>query len=55
MVLLVGPIPAQVSALLHDLTEALPTLLGENLVGIYLYGSLTQGAFNPERSDVELS
>ncbi len=53
MVLLVGPIPAQVSALLHDLTEALPTLLGENLVGIYLYGSLTQGAFNPERSDVD--
>jgi len=49
----VGPIPAQVSALLQDLTEALPTLLGENLVGIYLYGSLTQGAFNPERSDVD--
>jgi len=34
-------------ALLKDLTEALPNLLGENLVGIYLYGSLTQGAFNP--------
>src|SRR5262249_28793836 len=53
MVLLMGPIHAQVSALLHDLIEALPTLLGENLFGIYLYGSLTQGAFNPERSDVD--
>jgi hypothetical protein len=51
--LVVGPIPAQVSALLKDLTEALPTLLGGNLVGIYLYGSLTQGAFNSDRSDVD--
>jgi hypothetical protein len=46
-------IPTQVSALLHDLIAALPTLLGDNLVGVYLYGSLTQGAFNPERSDVD--
>jgi hypothetical protein len=53
IVLLVGPIPAQVSALLQDLTEALRVLLGQNLVGIYLYGSLTQNAFNPERSDVD--
>jgi hypothetical protein len=53
IVLLLGPIPVQVCALLQDLTGALPTLLGENLVGIYLYGSLTQGAFNPERSDVD--
>jgi hypothetical protein len=48
-----GSIPVQISALLQDLTEALPTLLGENLAGLYLYGSLTQGAFNPERSDVD--
>ena len=48
-----GPVPARVSALLEDLTEAFRILLGENLVGIYLYGSLTQGAFNPERSDVD--
>ena len=48
-----GPIPAQLSALLQDLTEALRVLLGQNLVGIYLYGSLTQNAFNPERSDVD--
>ena len=43
----------QISALLEDLTAALPSILGENLVGIYLYGSLTQGAFDPERSDVD--
>jgi hypothetical protein len=38
---------------LRELAERLPTLLGRNLVGIYLYGSLTQGAFDPARSDVD--
>jgi hypothetical protein len=46
-------IPAQVSALLQDLVAHLPPILGRNLVGIYLYGPLTQRAFNPERSDVD--
>jgi len=38
---------------LQDLTTHLPKLLGKNLDGIYLYGSLTQRAFNPTRSDVD--
>lgn len=46
-------LPAQVSALLQALTAELPVILGRNLVGIYLYGSLTQRAFNPKRSDVD--
>lgn len=46
-------IPAPVSALLQDLTADLPIILGENLVGAYLYGSLTQRAFNHERSDID--
>lgn len=46
-------IPAQVLALLQDLTAHLPVILGRNLVGIYLHGSLTQQAFNPKRSDVD--
>ena len=46
-------VPAQVSALLRELTERLPLILGRNLVGVYLYGSLTQRAFDPERSDVD--
>jgi hypothetical protein len=45
--------PTQVRALLQDLTAALPTVLGMNLVGIYLYGSLTQCAFDAETSDVD--
>jgi len=46
-------IPAQVSALLREITARLPPILGGNLVGIYLYGSLTQRAFDPRRSDVD--
>jgi hypothetical protein len=46
-------IPAQISALLQDLTAQLQVILGRNLVGVYLYGSLTQRAFNPKRSDVD--
>lgn len=45
--------PAQVSALLSDLGAQLPVLLRGNLVGIYLYGSLTQGSFDPKRSDID--
>ncbi|HYX42181.1 MAG TPA: aminoglycoside adenylyltransferase domain-containing protein [Pyrinomonadaceae bacterium] len=47
-------IPAQVSALLQELKTQLPVMLGRNLVGIYLYGSLTQRAFKPKHSDVDL-
>lgn len=46
-------LPPQVSALLQVLSNTLPSLLGNNLVGLYLYGSLTQGAFNQDRSDVD--
>lgn len=46
-------IPAQVSALLQGLTAQLPVIIGKNLVGIYVYGSLTQQAFSPKRSDVD--
>jgi hypothetical protein len=49
----VARIPAELSALLDDLGSRLPLVLGGNLVGLYLYGSLTQSAFNPARSDVD--
>lgn len=29
-------------------------LLGDNLIGIYLHGSLAFGCFNPQRSDIDL-
>ncbi|HJQ33056.1 MAG TPA: aminoglycoside adenylyltransferase domain-containing protein [Pyrinomonadaceae bacterium] len=46
-------VPAQVSGLLKELAAGLPAVLGKNLVGVYLYGSLTQSAFDPARSDVD--
>jgi predicted nucleotidyltransferase len=46
-------IPSQLSALLKELTDCLPNILGPNLVGLYLYGSVTHGGFNPKRSDVD--
>lgn len=46
--------PPQLRALLCDLVDHLPVVIGRNLVGIYLYGSLTQAAFDAKRSDVDL-
>jgi len=46
-------VPAQVSALLAELAAGLPAVMGRNLAGVYLYGSLTQNAFDPARSDVD--
>lgn len=46
-------IPSQVTALLRVLTTALREILGKNLVGFYLSGSLTQCAFDPRRSDID--
>jgi predicted nucleotidyltransferase len=38
---------------LRRLTRALDAILGTNLFGVYLYGSLTQRAFVPARSDID--
>ncbi|GCE24088.1 aminoglycoside adenylyltransferase domain-containing protein [Dictyobacter kobayashii] len=43
-------IKAEVQTILAEFER----LLGDNLLGIYLYGSLAAGGFNPERSDINL-
>lgn len=40
----------QVTALVTDLA----TTLGDELLGVYLHGSLAMGCFNPQRSDVDI-
>jgi hypothetical protein len=40
--------------LLSDLLGRMQRILGENLAGLYLYGSLVSGGFDPEISDVDL-
>jgi streptomycin 3"-adenylyltransferase len=45
-----GAEPAQVAAI----TAGLHDVLGDDLVGVYLHGSLVLGCFNPARSDVDV-
>jgi hypothetical protein len=46
-------IPDAVSPVLAKLTHGLPNLLGANLVGLYVYGSVLDSEFDPARSDVD--
>lgn len=39
---------------LHSLMTGMTHVLGDNLVGVYLTGSLSYGDFNPESSDIDL-
>lgn len=47
-------LPADLSDLLRQMADDLPPILHGNLVGIYLWGSLTYDAFDPACSDVDL-
>ncbi len=39
---------------LRSITDSFKEALGDNLVGVYLHGSLAMGCFNPTKSDVDL-
>lgn len=41
-------------ALLQEFVQMSRQILGENLTGIYLHGSLAMGCFNPAKSDLDL-
>ncbi len=45
--------PDEVTSLLAKLPDALTHLLGTNLVGLYVYGSVLETTFDPARSDVD--
>ncbi len=47
-------IPPDVQVLLCTVTQGLIDLLGQELVGLYVRGSLATGDFDPETSDVDL-
>lgn len=47
-------VPARVAGTLRELCAALDRVLGAKLIGVYLYGSLTQQAFDAAHSDVDV-
>jgi hypothetical protein len=47
-------LPPEVIPLLDELTAGIRAALGENIVGVYLRGSLALGGFDPATSDVDL-
>lgn len=50
----VHPTPyPDVNAVLHVLLTSVRTVLGDHFVGMYLYGSLASGDFDPRRSDID--
>ncbi|HEX4204732.1 MAG TPA: aminoglycoside adenylyltransferase domain-containing protein [Ktedonobacteraceae bacterium] len=46
--------PTPVRTQVQKFRQHISTILSDNLVGVYLHGSLAMGCFNPERSDIDL-
>lgn len=47
-------ISPRIEDLINGFIEQSKEILRENLVGVYLHGSLAMGCFNPKRSDIDL-
>jgi len=47
-------VPKSVKEFLRETLPILHSILQDNLVGIYLYGSLAMGGFNPKTSDIDV-
>ncbi|MDP3997258.1 MAG: DUF4111 domain-containing protein [bacterium] len=45
--------PQSIEELLQDIVRGFQNLLGDNLVGVYLHGSLAMDSFHPLQSDVD--
>lgn len=44
----------EINEVLLTVSHGLQNILAQNLVGLYLFGSLSYGAFNPDSSDIDL-
>ncbi len=44
----------QTDSLINGFVEQSKDILRDNLVGVYLHGSLVMGCFNPQKSDIDL-
>ena len=43
----------KVKSLMDDITNKFCNVLGDNLIGIYLHGSVAFGCYNPQKSDID--
>jgi len=50
---IIQKLPKQLCDLLIKIAHDVPGILGNNLLGIYLHGSLTHSAFNEKNSDID--
>ena len=41
-------------SILDEIIDKSKEILGKNLIGIYLHGSMAMGCFNPDKSDIDL-
>lgn len=46
--------PEPIKNLVLKIVENYRSILGDNLTGVYLHGSLAMGCFNPQRSDIDI-
>ncbi|NTU47097.1 DUF4111 domain-containing protein [Candidatus Roizmanbacteria bacterium] len=46
--------PQEIKNLLQKFVESFQKLLGDNLTGVYLHGSLAMGCYNPNSSDIDI-
>ncbi|HVU13359.1 MAG TPA: nucleotidyltransferase domain-containing protein, partial [Phototrophicaceae bacterium] len=44
---------ADINAVLYDFQQQIAVILGEYMVGMYVYGSLALGDFDPATSDID--
>ena len=44
----------EIDNLINSFVDKSKDILGNNLIGVYLHGSLSMGCFNPDRSDIDL-
>jgi len=44
----------EINEILLDISAEIKNILGQNLIGLYLFGSLSYGDFNPDSSDIDI-
>ena len=46
--------PSNIKEFIYELNSGIKKIMGENVVGFYIHGSLAMGGFNPDMSDIDV-